>query len=185
MLFGAQRYGSSLRHSRCALCVAREQAAASRGSGSAALLRPTGRRSPDSSRAARSGGVRCALRAHRRLLCDRGTREIWRAEAAERLSAAERRLKKILGPWGTGRTRISTEDGKDTHMRAKIALKSRRSHLKTRPQALFGSPRTPHELAPPLGGSITGQGGGSHDTPRCHMTRASHDTLGCHVTPGI
>ena len=41
---------------------------------------------------------------------------------------------------------------KDTHMRAKIALKSRRSHLKTRPQALFGSPRTPHELAPPLGG---------------------------------
>ena len=66
---------------------------------------------PDSSRAARSGGVRCALRAHRRLLCDRGTREIWRAEAAERLSAAERRLKKILGPWGTGRTKNSTEDG--------------------------------------------------------------------------
>ena len=31
-------------------------------------------------------------------------------------------------------------------------MKSRRNHLKTRFQALFGSPRTPYELAPPLGG---------------------------------
>ena len=44
-------------------------------------------------------------------MCGRETRAVRRAEGAERLSAAERRLKKILGPWGTGRTKISTEDG--------------------------------------------------------------------------
>ena len=42
-------------------------------------------------------------------MCGRETRAVRRAEGAERLSAAERRLKKILGPWGTGRTKISTE----------------------------------------------------------------------------